>query len=94
MAQWGIVRSRHGQSIEGDRVGEVWGAERLGRSCGHGRWRCGQSIEHGTDVSRESADAQAPVSNELNPTGDCVATTSKVKDGSVTVNASRAGLDD
>ena len=28
------------------------------------------------------------------PTGDCATTTSKVKDGSVTVNASRAGLDD
>ena len=35
MAQWGIVCSRHRRSLEGDRVGDVWGAERPGRSSGH-----------------------------------------------------------
>ena len=35
MAQWGIVCSRHGRSVEGDRVGDVSGAERPRRSGGH-----------------------------------------------------------
>ena len=87
---------RHGIELAWARPWRGCGGGLGARTAGRepGRSRCGHSIEHGTDVSRESADARALVSNELNPTGDCAATTSKVKDGSVTFNASKAGLDD